>query len=320
MAEVKAGDLNLQSFGTEEQWNRNYEILVSSESASEIMNILLNSTQKEKEFYAGKAFSILFCSTNVTTGAGEIIGALASTGIGAIAGGATAATLGATTVATTTGGIFGFFAATTTAVAAAPVTLVAGATAGAAVLGYGAYKLISKSAKAKGKEEHYKETKQQGRYAVNNVRAFNPFLLVNQEFEYIKRSYDYLIALPSLDRQTENEFLSFFDSHSALNNFRVNHIRDSGGINDKKGLVTYKDELDNIAKELQPKLRDYYEKIRQRHKIEVPIKKKYNKKRNSKQKYKGKVSIFRSFKLWLTTSFFLLCIVVYLGVTHRITI
>lgn len=182
MAEIKAGDLNLQSLDTTKKWNRNYEILVRSESASEIMNILLNATQKERVFYAEEAEKILFCNTEVTTGIGEHIGAVASTGTAAAAGGVAASILGAST----TGGIFGFFATTTTAVVAAPVALVAGAAVGAAALGYGAYKLASKSAEEKGKEKHYKETKQEGRYISNNVRKLNPFVLVSQEFGYKK--------------------------------------------------------------------------------------------------------------------------------------
>lgn len=62
------------------------------------------------------------------------------------------------------------------------------------------------------------------------------------------------MALPSLDRQTENEFLSFFDANSTLNNsfdFGADYIS------------TY---INEIKKELQTKLRNYHEIIKQKYK------------------------------------------------------
>lgn len=189
MADIKAGDLGLESLDSQQQWDQTYAILTTTENIGEIISIIKNANGNEIEYYKAKAFDTLFCSTEAVTGFFEYVGGGVSMATAGAAGGLTAATLGTSTVATTTGGIFGLFATTTVATVAAPVTLVAGATLGGIALGYSAYKLISGSAKDKGKEEHFKETKQQGRYRINPVRTFNPFVLYDEEKRYIAQAY-----------------------------------------------------------------------------------------------------------------------------------
>ncbi len=225
MAEVKAGDLDLSSFNNNKQRDKNLQTLLMSDDINAIINILQNAKEDEILYYFKKACDVLFCNTKAITGAGEYIGAVATTGAAGAAGGVAASVLGASTVTTTTGGIFGLFATTATAVVAAPATLVAGAAVGAAALGYGAYKLASSSAKAKGKEEHFKETKQEGRYQINTARALNPFIFVEEEYEAIKYAYAFFKCIPETSEYDKELFLKLFDS-KILNQEYIRNIRE----------------------------------------------------------------------------------------------
>lgn len=256
MADIKAGDLNLQPLDLKQQWDQNYATLITTESVGEIISMIKNASSDEIGYYQDKAFDILFCNTETTTGVFEYLGGAASTATAGAAGGLAAATLGTSTVATTTGGIFGLFATTTVATVAAPVALVAGAAAGAAALGYGAYKLISSSAKDKGKEEHFKETKQQGRYRINPVRTFNPFVLYDEEKRYIAQAYQILACSPSRSQQDIEDFLKIFDASVMLNANLVQAGRKTGRDSVEKA----------IRNELKSYLSEYCEKIKQQYK------------------------------------------------------
>lgn len=256
MADIKAGDLNLQPLDLKQQWDQNYATLITTESVGEIISMIKNASSDEIGYYQDKAFDILFCNTETTTGVFEYLGGAASTATAGAAGGLAAATLGTSTVATTTGGIFGLFATTTVATVAAPVALVAGAAAGAAALGYGAYKLISNSAKDKGKEEHFKEIKQQSRYHINPVRTFNPFVLYDEEKRYIAQAYQILTCSPSISQQDIEDFLKIFDANVMLNAILVQAGRKTGRDSVEKAM----------RNELKSYLSEYCEKIKQQYK------------------------------------------------------
>lgn len=256
MAEREIGTMGFEPLDSQQQWDQNYATLMTTMDASEIIGIIGNASSDEIGYYQDKAFDILFCNTEATTGFFEYVGGAASTAIGGAAGGLTAATLGTSTVATTTGGIFGLFATTTVATVAAPVTLVAGAAAGAALISYGAYKLISSSAKDKGKEEHFKETKQQGRYRINPVRTFNPFVLYDEEKRYIAQAYQILTCSPSRSQQDIEDFLKIFDASVMLNANLVQVGRKTGRDSVEKA----------IRNELKSYLSEYCEKIKQQYK------------------------------------------------------
>ena len=255
MAERKAGDLNLQPLDSQQQWDQNYAILITTENAGEIISIIKNAHNNEIEYHKAKALDTLFCSTEATTGFFEYVGGAASTAIGGAAGGLTAATLGTSTVATTTGGIFGLFATTTVATVAAPVTLVAGATLGGIALGYSAYKLISGSAKDKGKEEHFKETKQQGRYNINPVRTLNPFVLFHIEGKSLIEAYE-ILAHSSPSQRDMEDFLKIFDANAMLNANLV-----------QKGIEEGRSSVEKAMRnQFQNYLRNYCGKLKQRYK------------------------------------------------------
>ncbi len=256
MADIKAGDLGLESLDSQQQWEQNYATLITTENVGEIISMIKNASSDEIGYYQDKAFDILFCNTETTTGVFEYLGGAASTATAGAAGGLAAATLGTSTVATTTGGIFGLFATTTVATVAAPVALVAGAAAGAAALGYGAYKLISNSAKDKGKEEHFKEIKQQSRYHINPVRTFNPFVLYDEEKRYIAQAYQILTCSPSISQQDIEDFLKIFDANVMLNANLVQVGRKSGRDSVEKAM----------RNELKSYLSEYCEKIKQQYK------------------------------------------------------
>lgn len=255
MAERKAGDLGLESLDSQRQWKQNYATLITTENAGEIISMIKNASSDEIGYYQDKAFDILFCGTEATTGVFEYLGGAASTATAGAAGGLAAATLGTSTVATTTGGIFGLFATTTVATVAAPLTLVAGAAAGAAALGYGAYKLASGSAKDKGKEEHFKETKQQGRYHINPVRTLNPFVLFHMEGKSLIEVYEILVHSSPSQRDME-DFLKIFDANAMLNANLVQKGIEEGRNSVKKAM----------RNQFQNYLRNYCEKLKQRYK------------------------------------------------------
>ncbi|MCI7411977.1 hypothetical protein [Helicobacter bilis] len=216
MAEREGSTVGFEPLDSQQQWDQAYAILTTTENAGEIISIIGNASSDEIGYYQDKAFNILFCSTEATTGFLEYLSSGVSMATAGAAGGFTAATLGTSTVATTTGGIFGLFATTTVATVAAPVTLIAGATLGGIALGYGAYKLISNSAKDKGKEEHFKETKQQGRYNINPVRTLNPFVLFHIEGKSLIEAYE-ILAHSSPSQRDMEDFLKIFDANAMLN-------------------------------------------------------------------------------------------------------
>lgn len=168
MAEIKAGDLDLGTLESGDQWICNYRRLIESSDVGEIMEILSNATQEEWEYYCKVAFKRIFCSTKVVVGATERGMGGVMAGISGLAGGAATSILGASTV-------------TTTAVVAAPAALAAGVAVGAAALGYGAYKLGAGGAKMSAEKAHSKEVEQQGRYDFNPVRRLNPFIFFEKE-------------------------------------------------------------------------------------------------------------------------------------------
>lgn len=256
MAEREIGTVGFEPLDSQQQRDQNYATLITTMDASEIIGIIGNASSDEIGYYQDKAFDTLFCGTEATTGFFEYVGGGASTAIGGAAGGLTAATLGTSTVATTTGGIFGWFATTTVATVAAPFTLVAATTLGGIALGYSAYKLIIGSAKDKGKEEHFKETKQQGRYRINPVRTFNPFVLYDEEKRYIAQAYQILTCSPSISQQDIEDFLKIFDANAMLNANLVQDGRKSGRDSVEKAM----------RNELKSYLSEYCEKIKQQYK------------------------------------------------------
>lgn len=251
MAEREIGTMGFEPLDSQQQWDQNYATLITTMDASEIIGIIGNASSDEIGYYQDKAFDILFCNTEATTGLFEYLGGAASTTIGGAAGGLTAATLGATT---TSWGLFGVTAFTT--ITAAPLTLVVVATASTALISYGAYKLISSSAKDKGKEEHFKETKQQGRYRINPVRTFNPFVLYDEEKRYIAQAYQILTCSPSRSQQDIEDFLKIFDASVMLNANLVQVGRKTGRDSVEKA----------IRNELKSYLSEYCEKIKQQYK------------------------------------------------------
>lgn len=267
MAEIKAGDLDLEALESGDQWICNYRRLIESTDIGEIVEILSNATQEEWEYYCKVAFKRTFCSAKAVVGATERSMGGIMAGISGVAGGAAASILGASTVTSTAGGIFGFFAATTTAVVAAPAALVAGAAVGAAALGYGAYKLGTSGAKMSAENAHSKEVEQQGRYDFNPVRMLNPFIFFEKESEYINSAYQCLMALPQRSEQDEQGFLRFFDSEKCLDMELVEEVR---------GLEMELDEDDmnfilenwDISSKFENNLRKYCENMKARYKTE----------------------------------------------------
>lgn len=215
MAEVKAGDLGLTPRNT--RWKDNYKTLVMSNDIPTLVEILSKAEWEERDYYYNEACSTIFRkSLGDQVGILEYAGATAVTGLGAAAGVGAAATLGATT---TSWGLFGVTLFTT--IAAAPVALVAGAGAGAAALGYGAYKLISSSAKDRGKEQKTDKLIQQGQLDVQPTRVLNPFIFLATD--EIVSAYEFLQTQHSPNWQ---KFLELFDS-AILNPTLVEEIRKS---------------------------------------------------------------------------------------------
>ena len=215
MAEIKAGDLGLTPRNT--QWKDSYKTLVMSNDIPTLVEILSKAEWEERDYYYNEACSTIFRkSLGDQVGILEYAGATAVTGLGAAAGAGAAATLGATT---TSWGLFGVTLFTT--IAAAPVALVAGAGAGAAALGYGAYKLISSSAKDRGKEQKTDKLIQQGQLDVQPTRVLNPFIFLATD--EIVSAYEFLQTQHSPNWQ---KFLELFDS-AILNPTLVEEIRKS---------------------------------------------------------------------------------------------
>ena len=215
MAEIKAGDLGLTPRNT--QWKDSYRTLVMSNDIETLVEILSKAEWEERDYYYKES-----CSTIFHKSLGDQVGVLEYAGAGAtivlsgVAGAGAAATLGATT---TSWGLFGVTLFTT--IAAAPVALVAGAGAGAAALGYGAYKLISSSAKDRGKEQKTDKLIQQGQLDVQPTRVLNPFIF--SATDEIVSAYEFLRTQHSPNWQ---KFLELFDS-AILNPTLVEEIRKS---------------------------------------------------------------------------------------------
>lgn len=222
MAEVKAGDLGLTPRNT--QWKDNYKTLVMSNDIPTLVEILSKAEWEERDYYYKESYSTIFHkSLGDQVGVLEYAGAGAAIGLGGVAGAGAAATLGATT---TSWGLFGVTLLTTTI--AAPMTLVVGAGAGAAALGYGAYKLISSSAKDRGKEQKTDKLIQQGQLDVQPTRVLNPFIF--SATDEIVSAYGFLQTQHNPNWQ---KFLELFDS-AILNPTLVEEIRKSNKDNELK--------------------------------------------------------------------------------------
>ncbi len=273
MADIKAGDLGLESLDSQEQWEQNYATLIKTTDPHVIMNIMRNASSEEIDYYMDTGFDILF-SGKAPTGVLEHVGTAASAVTAGVAGGATAAALGTTTVTTSASGILGFLGVTTTAVAAAPLALVAGAAAGAAALGYGAYKLASGSAKDRGKNEQFQKVKQEGRYHIgNSVRKFNPFVFFPTEYNYINEIYQILTTLPSTNEQDMEKFLRVFDGDKILNADQLKMGREGqwyhqGDVKDEEFLDAFLFIAEDMRNELCDDLHKYCEKMKRRYKFE----------------------------------------------------
>lgn len=221
MAEVKAGDLGLTPRNT--QWKDNYKTLVMSNDIETLVEILSKAEWEERDYYYNEACSTIFHkSLGDQVGILEYAGATAAIGLGGVAGAGAAATLGATT---TSWGLFGVTLFTT--ITAAPVALVAGAAAGTAAIGYGAYRLISSSAKDRGKEQKTDKLIQQGQLDVQPTRVLNPFIF--SATDEIVSAYKFLQTQHSPNWQ---KFLELFDS-AILNPTLVEEIRKSDKDNEK---------------------------------------------------------------------------------------
>lgn len=215
MAEVKAGDLGLTPRNT--QWKDNYKTLVMSNDIPTLVEILRKAEWEERNYYYKESCSTIFRkSLGDQVGVLEYAGATATIGLSGVAGAGAAATLGATT---TSWGLFGVTLFTTTI--AAPMTLVVGAGAGVAALGYGAYRLISSSAKDRGKEQKTDKLIQQGQLDVQPTRVLNPFIFLATD--EIVSAYGFLRTQHSPNWQ---KFLELFDS-AILDQEMVEKIRKS---------------------------------------------------------------------------------------------
>ena len=273
MADIKAGDLGLESLDSQQQWDQNYATLMKTTDPHVIMNIMQNASSEEMDYYMDTGFDILF-SGKAPTGVLEHVGTAASAVTAGVAGGATAAALGATTVTTSAGGILGFLGVTTTAVAAAPLALVAGAAAGAAAIGYGAFKLAGGSAKDRGKDEQFQKVKQEGRYHADNpVRRLNPFVFFQTEYNYINEIYQILTTLPSTNEQDMEKFLQVFDAHAILNADQLKKGREDqwynqGDVKDEDLLDTFLFIAEDMRNELCDYLHKYCEKMKRRYEFE----------------------------------------------------
>ena len=273
MADIKAGDLGLESLDSQQQWDQNYATLMKTTDPHVIMNIMQNASSEEMDYYMDTGFDILF-SGKAPTGVLEHVGTAASAVTAGVAGGATAAALGATTVTTSAGGILGFLGVTTTAVAAAPLALVAGAAAGAAAIGYGAFKLASGSAKDRGKDEQFQKVKQEGRYHIgNSARTFNPFVFFQTEYNYINEIYQILTTLPSTNEQDMEKFLQVFDGEKILNAHQLKKGREAqwynqGDVKDEDGLDMFLFMAEDMRNELCDYLHKYCEKMKRRYEFE----------------------------------------------------
>lgn len=215
MAEIKAGDLGLTPRNT--RWKDNYKTLVLSNDIETLVEILSKAEWEERNYYYNEAFSTIFHkSLGDQVGVLEYVGAGATIGLSGVAGAGAAATLGATT---TSWGLFGVTLFTT--ITAASTVLVTGVAVGTAALGYGAYKLISSSAKDRGKEQKTDKLIQQGQLDVQPTRVLNPFIF--SATDEIVSAYGFLQTQHSPNWQ---EFLELFDS-AILDPTLVEEIRKS---------------------------------------------------------------------------------------------
>lgn len=252
MAEIKAGDLGLTPRNT--QWKDNYKTLVMSNDIETLVEILSKAEWEERDYYYKESYSTIFHkSLGDQVGVLEYAGAGAAIGLSGVAGAGAAATLGATT---TSWGLFGVTLFTT--ITAAPVALVAGAAAGTAAIGYGAYKLISSSAKDRGKEQKTDKLIQQGQLDVQPTRVLNPFIF--SATDEIVSAYEFLQTQHSPNWQ---EFLKLFDS-AILNPTLVEEIRKSDKDNELKLSAQLRGQFITHTKRYLDTLKSQYKQESQR--------------------------------------------------------
>lgn len=252
MAEVKAGDLGLTPRNT--QWKDNYKTLIMSNDIPTLVEILSKAEWEERDYYYNESYSTIFHkSLGDQVGVLEYAGAGAAIGLSGVAGAGAAATLGATT---TSWGLFGVTLFTT--ITAAPVALVAGAAAGTAAIGYGAYRLISSSAKDRGKEQKTDKLIQQGQLDVQPTRVLNPFIF--SATDEIVSAYEFLQTQHSPNWQ---KFLELFDS-AILNPTLVEEIRKSDKDNELKLSAQLRGQFITHTKRYLDTLKSQYKQESQR--------------------------------------------------------
>ena len=215
MAEVKAGDLGLTPRNT--RWQENYKTLVLSNDIETLVEILSKAEWEERNYYYNEAFSTIFHKS-----LGDQVGVLEYAGAMAVTGAWRSSW--SRSCCDTRGdydklGTLWRYAFTT--ITAAPVAFVAGAAVGTAALGYGAYKLVSSSAKDRGKEQKTDKLIQQGQFDVQPTRVLNPFIF--SATDEIVSVYGFLQTQHSPNWQ---EFLKLFDS-AILDQGVVEKIRKS---------------------------------------------------------------------------------------------
>lgn len=252
MAEIKAGDLGLTPRNT--QWKDSYRTLVMSNDIETLVEILSKAEWEERNYYYNESYSTIFHkSLGDQVGVLEYAGAAATIGLSGVAGAGAAATLGATT---TSWGLFGVTLFTT--ITAASTVLVTGVAVGTAALGYGAYKLISSSAKDRGKEQKTDKLIQQGQLDVQPTRVLNPFIF--SATDEIVSAYEFLQTQHSPNWQ---KFLELFDS-AILNPTLVEEIRKSDKDNELKLSAQLRGQFITHTKRYLDTLKSQYKQESQR--------------------------------------------------------
>ena len=164
------------------QWKDSYKTLVMSKNIKTLIRILSKASPEERNYYYKESCSAVFHKS-----LGNQVGVLEYAG----------------------------------ATAAIGLSGVAGAAAGTAAIGYGAYRLISGSAKDRGKEQKTDKLIQQGQFEVQPTRMLNPFIF--PAADEIVSAYGFLQTQHNPNWQ---EFLELFDS-AILDPTLVEEIRKS---------------------------------------------------------------------------------------------
>ena len=60
MADIKAGDLGLESLDSQQQWDQNYATLITTTDPHVIMNIMQNASSEEMDYYMDTGFECSF--------------------------------------------------------------------------------------------------------------------------------------------------------------------------------------------------------------------------------------------------------------------